>query len=53
VKLQYIDQGQDYCDKQYREPVTKNLQQRAACLGFDLMPSKKDEAAPDTLLSMT
>jgi hypothetical protein len=34
----YVDQGQDYYDKQYQERIVKNLKRRAAKMGFDLTP---------------
>jgi len=48
---EYVDQGQDYYETQYRDRVTKNLKKRAASLGFDLVPNKEDENMPDTVLS--
>ncbi len=48
---EYVDQGQDYYEKQYRDRVTKNLKKRAASLGFDLVPQKQDPNMPDALLS--
>ena len=48
---EYVDQGQDYYEKQYRDRVTKNLKKRAASLGFDLVPNKEDENMRDTVLS--
>ena len=50
---EYVDKGQDYYEKQYRDRVTKNLKKRAASLGFDLVPNKQDENMPDTVLSTT
>jgi len=50
---EYVDQGQDYYEKQYRDRVTKNLEKRAASLGFNLVPNKEDENLPDTILSTT
>ena len=50
---EYIDQGQDYYEKQYRDRVTKNLKKRAASLGFDLVPHKEDQNMPDAVLSTT
>ena len=48
---EYVDQGQDYYEKQYRDRVTKNLKKRAASLGFDLVPNKGDENIQNALLS--
>ena len=50
---EYVDKGQDYYEKQYRDRVTKNLKKRAASLGFDLVPNKKDEEMTNTILSTT
>ena len=50
---EYVDRGQDYYEKQYRDRVTKNLKRRAASLGFDLVPHKEDQNIPDALLSTT
>lgn len=50
---EYVDQGQDYYEKQYRDRVTKNLMKRAASLGFDLVPNNEDENSPDAILSTT
>jgi transposase len=35
----YVDAGQDYYERQYRERVVHNLQHRAKALGFELVPS--------------
>lgn len=37
----YVDQGQDYYEKQYRDRVMKNLKKRAASLGFGLVATDK------------
>lgn len=34
----YVDQGQDYYEKRYRDSMVKNLTQRAAKLGFTVVP---------------
>lgn len=47
----YVDQGQDYYEKQYRDRVTKNLKKRAASLGFDIVPKSGDGSEQNTLLS--
>jgi hypothetical protein len=49
----YVDQGQDYYEKQYRDRVTKNLKKRAASLGFDLVPKAGDGNVQNTLLSIS
>jgi len=36
---EYVDQGQDYYEQQYRDRITKNLKRRAAELGFELIKS--------------
>jgi hypothetical protein len=50
---EYVDQGQDYYEKRYRERVTKNLKKRAAAMGFELVPSKADTNILDASLSTT
>lgn len=50
---EYVDQGQEYYEKQYRERVTKNLKKRATSLGFDLVPSAENETIPNAVLSTT
>jgi len=50
---EYVDQGQDYYEKQYRDRATKNLKKRAAFLGFDLVPNKEEKNMPDAELSTT
>jgi len=42
---EYVDQGQDYYEQQYRERVMKNLKKRAASLGFDLVPADENNSA--------
>jgi len=37
---EYMDQGQDYYEKRYRDSVVKNLTQRAAKLGLILIPAE-------------
>jgi len=34
---EYLDQGQDYYEKQYRDRIIKNLKKRAADMGFELI----------------
>ena len=36
----YVDDGQDYYDKQYHERIVKNLKKRASEMGFELMPKE-------------
>jgi transposase len=50
---EYVDQGQDYYEKRYRERVTKNLKKRAAAMGFELVLSKADTNILDASLSTT
>ena len=38
TKIPFIDTGQDYYDRQYRQRLTRSLKKRAAQLGFDLIP---------------
>lgn len=47
----YVDQGQDYYEKQYRDRVTRNLKKRAASLGFDIIPKVGDDGVQSTVLS--
>ena len=46
---QFVDQGQDYYEQQYRKRVIKNIKKRAISLGFDLIPVNQSS----TELSMT
>ena len=39
---EYADQGQDYYEKQYKNRVLKNLQKKAASLGFALIQINED-----------
>jgi len=39
----YVDQGQDYYESQYRDRITRNLKKRAADMGFDLVPKAEGE----------
>ena len=36
-KVEFIETGADYYEKQYRERMVKNLSMRAKTLGFDLV----------------
>ncbi len=47
----YVDQGQDYYEKQYRDRVTRNLRKKAASLGFDIVPKAGDSEVQNTALS--
>ena len=38
---EYVDQGQEQYERQYRERTVKGLQKKAAELGFTLVPSEK------------
>ena len=42
---EYVDQGQDYYEQQYQDRVMKNLKQRAAQMGFTLVPSSTDNGS--------
>ena len=42
---EYVDQGQDYYEQQYRDRITKNLKKRAADMGFELVPKEETEEA--------
>ena len=39
----YVDAGQDYYERQYQERVVHTLQQRAKALGFELVPTPREE----------
>jgi transposase len=41
---EYSDAGQDYYERQYKERVVRNLQQRAKALGFELVPTPLEPA---------
>ena len=45
---EYVDQGQDYYEQQYRERVMKNIKKRAASLGFELVPADENNSAKST-----
>ncbi len=34
----YVDAGQDYYERQYKQRVVRSLEQRAKALGFELVP---------------
>lgn len=40
-RIDYVETGQDYYDKQYRERVVNNLKKRAVELGFNLVEAPK------------
>ncbi len=40
----YVDAGQDYYERQYKERIVRNLQQRAKALGFELVPTALERA---------
>jgi transposase len=42
---EYVDQGQDYYEQHYQDRVMKNLKQRAAQMGFALVPSSADNGS--------
>jgi len=35
---EYVDQGQDYYEKKYRERIIKNLHKKAKSLGYEMVP---------------
>jgi hypothetical protein len=41
---EYSDTGQDYNERQYKERLVRNLQQRAKALGFELVPTAVEPA---------
>lgn len=43
---EYVDQGQDYYDKQYKERTLRNLRKRAASLGYTLTETTDDLPIP-------
>ena len=45
---EYVDAGQDYYERQYKERVVRSLQQRAKALGFELKPTAQ-EVVPTAL----
>ena len=49
----YVDQGQDYYEKQYRDRVTRNMRKKAASLGFDIVPRTADRDSQNKALSMS
>jgi transposase len=40
----YVDAGHDYYERQYKERLIRNLQQRAKALGFELAPTARERA---------
>jgi transposase len=40
----YVDAGQDYYERRYKERVMRNLEQRAKALGFQLVPTALEGA---------
>ena len=40
----YVDVGQEYYERQYKERVMRNLTQRAKAMGFELVPRPLPEA---------
>ncbi|HSH79549.1 MAG TPA: IS110 family transposase [Herpetosiphonaceae bacterium] len=41
---EYVDAGQEYYERQYKERVVRNLTQRAKAMGFELVPIPVGEA---------
>lgn len=50
---EYVDQGQEYYEKQYHERVIKNLKIKAQSMGFDLVPNDARVNDADPILSNT
>jgi len=48
---EYVDQGQEYYEKQYQDRVIKNLRKRAHSMGFDLISNGTDADCDNTVLS--
>ncbi len=42
----YVDAGQDYYERQYKERVVRNLQHRAKALGFELVAAAPEGVVP-------
>jgi hypothetical protein len=43
TRTPFVDFGQDYYEQQYRERITRNLKNKAASLGFQLIPVSHDD----------
>ncbi len=42
---EYVDQGQDYYEREYKDRVLKNLKRRVAEMGFKMIPAQNQENA--------
>ena len=42
---EYVDQGQDYYEREYQDRVLKNLKRRAAEMRSQLIPAQNNESA--------
>lgn len=42
---EYVDQGQDYYEREYQDRVLKNLKRRVAEMGFKMIPAQNQENA--------
>jgi len=51
-KNAYVDLGQDYYDKKYHMRIMKNLQRKAADLGYTLVSKEKNQENLDPNISM-
>ena len=40
---EYVDQGQDYYEREYKDRVLKNLKRRVAEMGFKMVPAQNQE----------
>ena len=40
---EYVDQGQDYYEREYKDRVLKNLKRRVAEMGFKMIPAQNQE----------
>jgi transposase len=47
----YVDAGQDYYERQYKQRVVRSLEQRAKALGFELVPAAPEEAVTYLILA--
>ena len=43
--MEYVEQGQDYYENQYKDRVLKNLKRRVAEMGFKMIPDQNQENA--------
>ena len=46
----YVDQGAEYYENQYRQRAFRAAQRRAAQLGYDLIPSSSEDGQATAML---